>query len=184
MEPHDRDRFDQWLDRALLQYGVAEHREGLEDRILATLQAQQRTHARRAWAWALGGATATILSVLFLWHGLDHSDLGKHDVLPVVHTSQDSAVEHRAQILPPISQKSTVRVSKWPHPAVTEHNSSPRLEQFPSLRPLSPEEMAVLQYAQQYPQEATLVAKEQQKFSDEVRQAQEEVESGSASSNE
>jgi hypothetical protein len=184
MGAHDKDHWDEWLDKALRQYGDAEPRPGLEPRILANLQAQQRTHTRQVWMWALGGVAVTIFAVLFLWHGLDHSDLRKHDDKPVARALQESAIEQRAQAMPLISQRPTTRVTRRLRPALTEHNNSPRLERFPSPRPLSPEELAVMQYAERYPQEAMLVAKEQQKFSDEVRQAQEEVETGLASSNE
>jgi len=183
MELHDS-HWDEWLDKALQEYGDAKPRHGLEDRLLATLQAQQRMHTRRAWVWALGGVAATIFLVLFPWRGLDHSDLGKRDVLPVARASHDSAIDHPAQILPLISQKPKPRTGKRLHPAVTEDNGSPRLERFPSSRSLSAEELAVMQYAERYPQEAMLVAKEQQKFSDEVRQAQQQVETSFSISNE
>jgi hypothetical protein len=182
MAPHDRDHWDEWLEKALQQYGDSEPRPGLERRILANLQAQQRTRTRRVGTWALGGVAVTIFSVLFLWHGLDHSDLRKHDDKPVANASQESAIEQRAPALPLISQRPTARIRKRLRPVITERGGSPRLERFPSPRPLSPEELAVMQYAERYPQEAMLVAKEQQKFSDEVQQAQEEVEAGLASS--
>ena len=183
MELHDS-HWDEWLDKALQEYGDAKPRQGLEDRLLATLQAQQRMHTRRAWVWALGGVAATIFLVLFPWRGLGHSDLGKRDALPVARASNDSAIDPPAQILPLISQKPKPRTGKRLHPAVTEDNGSPRLERFPSSRSLSAEELAVMQYAERYPQEAMLVAKEQQKFSDEVRQAQQQVETSFSISNE
>jgi hypothetical protein len=176
MGPHDKDHWNEWLDKALQQYGDAQPRPGLESRVLANLEAHQRRHTGQIWAWALAGVVMTIFPVLFLWHGLDHSDLHKHDDEPVARASQDSRIEQRTHVPPPISQNPTARVRKGLRPVITEHGGNPRLEQFPSPRPLSPQELAALRYAGQYPREAVLVAKEQEKFDDEVQQAQQQVE--------
>jgi len=178
MEPHDRCHWDEWLNKALQQYGEANPRPGIENRVLANVYAHRRAHMYRIWA--LGGV-AVVFSLLFLWH--ERPYLGKHRDEPA-RVSQDSTMEHQAQVLPPIPQRPRTRVSKRLRPVITETRSNPKLERFPSPRPLSPQELAALRYAGRYPQEAVLVAKEQEKFDDEVRQAQQQVETSFSISNE
>jgi len=184
MEPHDSHHWDEWLNKAMQQFGESNPRPGIESRVLANVGAQRRAHMYQGWAWALTGVAITIFSALFLWHGLERPDLHKHDDEPVARASQDSGIEQRTQVPPPISQNPTARVRKRLRSVITEHGGGPRLEQFPSPRPLSPQELAALRYAGQYPQEAVLVAKEQEKFDDEVQQAQQQVETSFSISNE
>jgi hypothetical protein len=183
MEPHDRDGWDEWLNKALQKYGSINPRPGLEKRVLTSLQAQQRARTRRLWTWALASAAAAFL-VLFVWRGLESPRLNKHDNQPIAHVPQGPASEHQAQVLPPIPQRPRTRANKRLRPVITETRSHPKLERFPSPRPLSPEELAVARYAEHYPQEALLIANEQQKFDEEVRQAQEQVETSFSISNE
>jgi len=182
MEPHDRCHWDEWLNKALQQYGEANPRPGIENRVLANVYAHRRAHMYRIWAWALGGVAVVVFSLLLLWHERPYP--GEHHDEPAARVSQDSAMGHQAQVLPPIPQRPRTRVSKRLRPVITETRSNPKLERFPSPRPLSPQELAALRYAGRYPQEAVLVAKEQEKFDDEVRQAQQQVETSFSISNE
>jgi len=186
MEPHDRDRWDAWLDKALQKYGSINPHPALESRVLTSLQVQQRVRTRRVWTWTVGVAAAAFL-VLFVWRGLEDPGLNKHDKKPIAHVSQDSPKEHRVQALPPVSQGPSALTrarSERRHRDMAKRSTNPRLERFPSPRPLSPQELAALRYAGRYPQEAVLVAKEQEKFDDEVRQAQQQVETSFSISNE
>lgn len=186
METHDKDLRDEWLDKALQQYGDAEPRPGLETRIMASL-ANERSRVSARWWWGLAFA-GCLTTILALW-------LGHLDVL---QGKRPIALDRRPETMHvgPVQERlrgstqaesgggfSTIR-KRTNHVIARNSNVSPRLEQFPSQRPLSEQERLLKQYAERYPQEAVLVAKEQQKFSDEVRQAQEEVETGLASSNE
>jgi hypothetical protein len=53
--------------------------------------------------------------------------------------------------------------------------AEPKLQQFPSSRPISEQELLVAEYTVRYPQEAMLVVQEQQNFEEQVRQAQREL---------
>jgi len=53
--------------------------------------------------------------------------------------------------------------------------ADPKLQQFPSSRPINKQELLVAEYTVRYPQEAMLVVQEQQEFEEEVRQAQLEL---------
>src|SRR5437667_4400347 len=66
----DHEYLDQWLEAALHQYGSAEPRLGLENRILAGLAAEDsRFTARQRWSWAFMAATAAGAVVVALWVG-------------------------------------------------------------------------------------------------------------------
>ena len=52
----------------------------------------------------------------------------------------------------------------------------PRLQEFPSPRPLSQQEVVVAEYVQNFPEEAKLISQQQQKFDEEVRKAQQQIE--------
>ena len=54
--------------------------------------------------------------------------------------------------------------------------AEPKLQQFPSARPISEQELLVAEYAVRYPREAMLVVEEQQNFEEQVREAQRELE--------
>jgi hypothetical protein len=73
---HSRDNgpeVDQWLESALHQYGQAEPRPGLENRVLARLriEREQAEKTRVAWHgrwfWPLGAATTAVVVVIALW---------------------------------------------------------------------------------------------------------------------
>jgi hypothetical protein len=56
------------------------------------------------------------------------------------------------------------------------------LEQFPSPRPLSQEEVILARYAQHFPTEAVLIAQQQDKFQQEIEQAEQEAKNSSSDS--
>jgi hypothetical protein len=68
MDPKAREqKLDAWLDDALAHYNDAEPRAGLEQRILATVRAEERTPRRRWWVrWspALAAVAAIVIVVI------------------------------------------------------------------------------------------------------------------------
>jgi hypothetical protein len=56
------------------------------------------------------------------------------------------------------------------------------LDHFPSPRPLSREEVLLARYAQHFPKEAVLIAQQQDKFQQEIEQAEQEGKNGSSDS--
>jgi hypothetical protein len=183
MGPHDRDRFDDLLDSALHQYVKVEPRAGLEGRVLANLAANAgRTRARSLWAWAVAGACAMVL-VVAMWVGIGH----RRPNTPAVAVQPNvtvKSVEKRAVLTPELTTPATKRARprRASPPVIVAKAAEPRLEQFPSLRPLTQQELVIAEYVQQFPEEAKLMMQEQQKFDAEVQQAQQEVENSSRNS--
>jgi len=50
-----------------------------------------------------------------------------------------------------------------------------RLDRFPSPQPLSEQELALARYVSEFPQEATLIARTQAEFENEIRQKMKET---------
>lgn len=66
MESNERDRkLDQWLDEALKEYGEAEPRFGLEQRVVTHLHAAERERQRTKW-WRWMPAFAAIAAVIVI----------------------------------------------------------------------------------------------------------------------
>jgi hypothetical protein len=180
MESHDRDQFDQWLDGALRQYGNVEPRVGLEGRVLARLAAGQISRTRGRWIWALTVVSAGVL-VSSMWFGY------RSEINPRNEASERPPREIAVlpTTAPPIERKAS-RHERFP-PRLTHQSSrgrlarEPKLQQFPSPRPISKQEMMLVEYVERYPQEAILIAKEQDEFQKRVAQAEREIEDGSNS---
>jgi hypothetical protein len=186
MKAPDRDRFDDWLDKALRQYGNAEPRIGLENRIFANMEGRgKHTPFRYSYAWLLAGATAGAL-LIGLWLGIWHRPLeapqkvagqqtaGNIGTQPVIKIIPAARPEKRVAQLPPRKKGDGVGAVKLA--------GVPRLKQFPSPRPLSQQELLLARYAQHFPKEAVLIAQRQDKFRQEIEQAEQEIKNTSRSS--
>jgi hypothetical protein len=180
MEPRDKDRaqFDQLLDSALRRYGNVEPRPGLEGRVLARLAAEaSRSHGRAWWVWGLAGAAAMIV-VIGMWIGGGHrrSNTPAVSVRPNVSKREQKL----ATVMPPVELNKPavrrVRSLKTAAPVRMAKIAEPRLQQFPSPRPLSQQETVIAEYVQHFPEEAKLISQEQQKFDEEVQNAQQQIE--------
>jgi len=183
MAPPDRDRLDQWLDGALRQNEIAEPRPGLEGRVLARIAAASKRHGtQRSWPWIL--ATASAIAV-FALIGLSVSHYSaKTPSTAVPQVSRNSVMARVAEISAPVSLKPALRRSHRKRaPALTRTIDEPKLEHFPSRRPLSEQERVLASYAARFPAEAALIAREQAKFEQEIAKAQEEAEKDSSGSN-
>lgn len=162
----DVQRLDRELDMALAKYAAIEPRAGLEERILANLRAEREQGAARAWwSWSkaavLAASVITIVAALLVWRPWN--------------PARDTVAEHpsnRVQQGPrPQTGSGTGGESvrrKVASPVRTRRNHSshvpvvvavqPRLEQFPSPRPLSEQEQILASYVARYPEQATLIA--------------------------
>jgi hypothetical protein len=182
----DRDHFDDWLDKALRQYGNAEPRIGLENRIFANM-ALRGKHARfrYSYAWVLAGATAGAF-LIGLWLGIWHRPLGAPQKVTGQQTAGNVATQAGPKIIPAARREK--RVAQLPSRkkghgvGAVELAGAPRLEQFPSPRPLSQQEVLLARYARQFPTEAVLIAQRQDKFQQEIEQAEQEMKNISRSS--
>jgi hypothetical protein len=163
---------DQWLNAELGQYGKAEPRTGLENRVLANLRAERmRIAARGRWWWAVGTTTALAAIVVAAWIG----EIGRERNPGI---TSGTSTTHREQPRGPIQARPAPKIA---HPAsgytasqVAKRRpakrptsdlataSTPKLEQFPSPQPLSEQEQILMSYVVNYPEHAALVAQAQE----------------------
>jgi hypothetical protein len=154
MDPIKRERdidVDQWLESALSQYGNAEPRTGLENRVLANLQAERnRIASSRPWWWAAGAATATAVAIaMALWAGKSGHERNPANTMGASTTTQG---EQRALVLsapsPHVSHPAREIGQRMPASRSVREAvvaTMPKLEQFPSRRNLSEEELLLVQ---------------------------------------
>jgi hypothetical protein len=149
MTTNDKTRMvDRWLDEGLKQYAQVMSREGLENRILANLRTQPHTSVYY-WRWmpVLAGMIV-IASLAIVWPKQAQPVIKTAEVLP--------QPVHVITPVPRIAQKN--RSNSPPHVAVKSAQAStnvvaPKLDQFPSPRPLSQQEELLLAYVRQVPKE-------------------------------
>lgn len=168
MESQDRDQVDELLDGALKHYGNVEPRTRLEGRVLARLIAA-RDHAgtprSRAVAFVVVGCTYVLFTVgtIVIAH---HHSRGTDAAIqrPVAIALSNRSAETVAPT--PKKPRSVAGFSAPPHKVITfaataAAEGAPRLSQFPSPRPLSEQEQLLKRYVRAFPQEATIIAREQ-----------------------
>ncbi len=162
------DDLDRALDAALANYAAVEPRPGLEDRVLANLHTGLEHGPIAAWwRWGLAAAIAALVlvAVTVAWRSkAPHPQIANR---PPVATQSPTKPEtppiHSADNVPPRAIKPVRRPAahRVPAPAVA---SSPKLDQFPSPQPLSPEEIALARYVRNFPKDAQLVAQAQEEL--------------------
>jgi hypothetical protein len=158
------DELDRQLDAALARYAAIEPRAGLEERVLANLRVQPTPVVNRAW-WrgglALAATAIVIVTVTLSWRS------GK---------PSEPAITNRPSVAVP-SQKAPETQAANPGGNVVwtghkrignahRHRSqpealaaaNPKLDQFPSPRPLSDQEKMLVSYISNDPERAALVA--------------------------
>ena len=155
----DRDPFDRMIDGALAKYASAEPHPGLEERVLANLDAELRTASRAWWIWGFAAAMAAIILVAgtfaMRWSQPAHPSVTNHPTIeprPVVpHLATREAS--------PASAKKAASHRVAAHPADHELAAvNPKLDVFPSPLPLSEQEKILALYVGHYPEHAALVA--------------------------
>jgi hypothetical protein len=147
------------LDAALAKYAKVEPRTGLEERILANLQAE-REHAtlRERWLWEVAAAFAMVVIVII---GLNWKTTTR-SAAPVAH--RPPAVAPSVELpspqiasTRPRNSKSTARSGRRRSHSTAPAN--PKLDQFPSPQPLSDQEKILASYVDAYPEHAVLLAR-------------------------
>ncbi|HME35405.1 MAG TPA: hypothetical protein VKF84_09210 [Candidatus Sulfotelmatobacter sp.] len=180
------DELDRTLDAALAKYAAVEPRAGLEDRILANLQAERTRLPNRAW-WRWGYAVAMVVALIvaiLAWKTARPS----HAVIverPAVGNRQEQKPSPRLAKAGAESRPIPVRVGRTrvPPPNSAIAAASPKLDVFPSPRPLSEEELALAQYVRNFPSDANQVAREQEASEREVLAKMQELANKSGESN-
>jgi hypothetical protein len=176
----ENDVLDRELDAALAKYAAVEPRPGLEERILANLRSQQTSTADCAWwRWGLAGALAAVVVVAaaLAWRSAKPSPprIVQHPStieqspnppqMPIVARDDHPAVQH---VIRPTRTAGGHRA----HPAAMAE-ANPKLDVFPSPRPLSDQERILESYVNQFRQEAVLIARARSQ--QEIRDQQEEM---------
>jgi hypothetical protein len=175
---------DRLIDATLAKNASVEPHPALEARILAHLRSEQPKPT--TW-WQLASvataataaAVAAVLIVARLIVPSDprivaHPSSEQHVAGPMAHLAH-----HDVSVLPAPRHKTQKR-PRIVSSAVA--SPAPKLDQFPSPQPLSAEEVALAQYAKNFPKEAQFVAQAQAEFDLETRKAMDEAGSGTLSS--
>ena len=166
MERREEQRFNQWLDRALHEYGNAQPRQGLETRILANL-AQEKAHVswRQGWQWVFGCTAAALTVLTALWLGISTHT---HDKTFSKFPNNPTSVKRKAGIanLQPGAIHSAARTvaqqtMRQQSKRKMEMVKSSKASQFPSSRPLSIQEQLLARYAREFPKYALEIAQAQ-----------------------
>ena len=150
----ERDELDLLIDSELARYG--EPRPGLEQRILATVDAESVGRAWifrgwRVWVWTSGAAVAAVL--LAGIPQLRHSEVpvttarattpDREPVAAPMNTSPEIPVRHLARAMKGVPGTTRAKAPRKD----TEYSQRPKLEVFPAPQPLSAEERALLALA-------------------------------------
>jgi hypothetical protein len=181
---------DDLLESALKQYGAAEPRAGLEDRILARIQAEAQAETRaegwrmalRNWSWWPAAIACTVLLVsiagVFLVRNRHTDTSAAKSYIPAV-----SAPRQIPEIAPekaPEKVMAKASTRQWsdgrPRPSVARGSSQPpHLDHFPSPQPLSEQEILLARFVEQFPREAAMIARAQTEL---LAQEEEEMQRG------
>ncbi len=180
MNAEDRERqpdkkMDEWLDDALARYSDVEPRAGLEQRILANLQAQPQRRPWWQWAW-IPAAAAVLIAAGVLWMTRQRTSpvtppvQVKHEALPPPRPAPQPATQVVHAVQPPVRSR-PVKL----RPAVQMANTNddlPRQEvfpsrdgvgpMFPSPAPLNTQEVALIRLVKRDPEEVRTIAQEQE----------------------
>lgn len=151
----ENDELDRELNTALAKFAAAEPRTGLEERILASLRAeQQRALTKSWWRWPVLAAVAAGLVVSV--------SVGWRSAKPVQNMGKAGAqIGNNIETSPIRSHEAASATRLKPH--VVRHSatvvaSAVKLEQFPSPQPLSEQEKILATYVTKYPEHAALIA--------------------------
>jgi hypothetical protein len=156
---------DRELDMALAKY-AGEARPGLEERILATVKAERvQAVAHGRWYWpkvaALVAAVVIVVAASLVWRSWTHAtDTTAHNPSSPVQEGKRPQTGPNAaygSLGHPIASSESKQRDHGPHVPVVVA-AEPRLEQFPSPRPLSDQEKILASYVTKYPEHAILIA--------------------------
>lgn len=160
-ESTERTPLDDQLEAALAKYSSVEPRAGLEQRILANLKAQEVPRSHLCWwRWAIPLAGAFLVVTFFIWKVQRHR--------PEQVVGHPTTAEQQVQVATnstvqgadyPLIGKRPMRTKRHRPTAVSAARAGPKLEQFPSPRPLTEQEKLLAEYVSQFHEEAVLVAR-------------------------
>jgi hypothetical protein len=152
------DPLDPMLDAALAKYAAVEPRAGLEERVLVNLRAERARAPERSW-WRWGFAAAIlVIGAALAWRTAkpSHPVLVNRPAETQPAATQASQTANAGAEVVPVSVPPMRKQSR--RPISTKLAADPKLDVFPSPRPLSEEELALARYVRNFPSDAKLVA--------------------------
>jgi hypothetical protein len=152
----NRQQLDRELDVALAKYAAVEPRAGLEERILANLRNEQTKVSDHVWwRWAIGIAAAAIVVAFAL-----NSRSGRPSHSMVVAHKPETQMTHQGASVAQARRHAPIRKT-IAHSARsgTPAAANPKLDHFPSPRPLSEQEKILQNYVAKNPERAVLIAR-------------------------
>jgi hypothetical protein len=165
MELHGKDHhLDQWLEKALREYGNAEPRAGLENRILANLESAQNTSLSRISLWrafAVPALAACVILAIWIGSSINRAPRKTATISKSPMQSLTSASRETPEVPRESVHAEPRRPKGHPWPPQFEVTKEPRLQQFPSPERLTVQEQLLARYARNFPQDARIVADEQ-----------------------
>ncbi len=172
------DAVDRLLDTALARYASVEPRLGLDQRIMANLNAEQsKAPVGSLWQWTLyaGAAVMVLFALILIWKpsgpnkpNMANDGAQRAEPAREVHT-QVAVVESGSADSGTGSQRKHV-VGR---PARAVPTNAARRDQFPSPQPLSEQERLLASYIANDPHHAVLIARAQAEL--EQRDHEEEI---------
>jgi hypothetical protein len=152
---------ERWLDDALKQYGEAEPRPGLENRVLANLHTEQARLTLRPWYWR--PVIAAVMIAVFVIGAfllkrrpdVTRATISNRPSIALGNSEPEHPIA--SAVRPHVALKQPVRSRPGSH--IAHSSSVPRLEQFPTPAPLSEQEEMLARYVRERRQEATMVAR-------------------------
>ena len=165
----DHDKFDPLLDRALSEYGNVSPREGLEQRLLARLAAEQpRRSWNWRWLWAAVPAMAIGLIVFLATRPAVKPDtnVAKAPSRPIITPATPKAAGLSPTQAP---QVSAVHAPRRVHTDATvstmeSSGAQPKLTTFPSPDESEQQARLLLAFVTHHPEEAHEVVEDNQQF--------------------
>ncbi len=163
MRTEDNDNSDvRWLDTALKQYGKAEPRPGLENRILSNLHAERARQSLRPWWWRPAAAVvaAAVFAAAWLLPRRNPEVTGK----AATPRQATISIENKGPQRPAGSTVMTRTAPRSPvrsriRRQIAQPFSVPHLDQFPAPSALSEQEEMLVRYVREHRLEATMVAR-------------------------
>lgn len=157
------DELDRILDATLEKYAAVDARPGLEERILANL-CSRRMEAPSGARWRLWIAAAVVavvvLSVAMLWRSPRPSPrtiTNQVPASPPIPVEAKKALPNAAVTAVRSTHKVVSRAAHFHQKLAVV--AEPKLDQFPSPRPLSEQEKILASYVMRFHDEAVLVAR-------------------------
>jgi hypothetical protein len=176
-----QDELDRMLEATLAKYAAVEPRAGLEERVLANLRAERAGIPDRAWwRWGLAGALTAVVLVVALALAWRSGKPSPQQIVQHPSTIEQSPNVPQMPIVARDGHPAVQPVIGPTHTAGGRHarpaamaEANPKLDVFPSPRPLSEQEKFLESYVSQFHREAVLIARARAEL--EIRDQQEEM---------